>query len=142
VLEGAARAEPNILRWEEDTGFEADRLRSIFSSGMFLAGVRREVVAGGREAGEAAAASGEDEEEWTNGSDLGAGLAAFFVSGAVPALGGGVGLVLARRSRRTEIRGLVSFFSFVALLTFFSLSSVSLVGSTDGVGTIPAGFMS
>ena len=99
-------------------------------------------MAGGREAGEAAAASGEDEEEWTNGSDLGAGLAAFFVLVAAAALGGGVGLVLARRSRRTEIRGSVSFFSFVELLSFFSLSSVSLAGSTDGVGATPAGFMS
>jgi hypothetical protein len=78
---------------------------------------------GGEEtaAAAAAAASGEEDEEWTNSSDFGAGFAALLV------FVGWAGLVLARRSRRTDGVGCWTFLSFCAAVGF-GFSSVSFAG--------------
>ena len=93
---------------------------------------------GGEGAAETAASSGEEDEECTNSSDLGAGFAALFVSVGAAVLLGGFGLVLARRSSRTDGVGSVAFLSFCA--TSFGFSAVSFAGG--GVGAPPAGLIS
>ena len=117
------------------------------SGALWVVGVRwdgrgaaGEEGCGGEAAAATAPTSGEEDEEWTNSSDLGAGFAALLASVGVAVLLGGFGLVLARRSRRTDGVGCVIFLSFCA--TGFGFSAASFVGFSGGVGALPAGLAS